>query len=85
MLSIHTRIHILTMVCLTMQTRGRTKSLFSTMKKLLRLDDIARGGRGRGEVFDLLGLRVVVSPNEGILPEDGEATAAQVSQFPALC
>ena len=49
------------------------------MKKLLRLDDIARGGRGRGEVFDLLGLRVVVSPNDGILPEDGEAMAAQVS------
>ena len=55
------------------------------MKKLLRLDDIARGGRGRGEVFDLLGLRVVVSPNEGIPLEDGEAMAAQVSQLYALC
>ena len=63
------------------QTRGRTKSLFSTMKKLLRLDDLARGGRGRGEVFDLLGLRVVVSPNEGIAPEEGEAMAAQASQL----
>ena len=63
------------------QTRGRTKSLFSTMKKLLRLDDLSRGGRGRGEVFDLLGLRVVVSPQKDCPPEQGEANAAQVDNI----
>ena len=75
--------YLTTLACFIVQTRGRTKSLFRTMKQLLRLDDIARGGRGRAEVFDLLGLRVVVSPNEGIPVEDGEAMAAQVSQLPA--
>ena len=44
------------------QIQGRTKSLYSTMKKLLRLDDVAKGGRGRDEVYDLLGLSVIVRP-----------------------
>ena len=43
----------------------RTKSLFSTMKKLLRLDDLSAGGRDREALFDLLGMRVVVHPREG--------------------
>lgn len=51
------------------------------MKKLLRLDDLSRGGRGRGEVFDLLGLRVVVSPQKDCPPEQGEANAAQVDNI----
>ena len=42
----------------------RTKSLFSTMKKLLRLDDLSAGGREKGALFDLLGMRVVVHPKE---------------------
>ena len=63
------------------QLRGRTKSLFSTMKKLLRLDEFARGGRDRGEVFDLLGLRVIVSHSGSATSEEGEAVAAQVSQL----
>ena len=63
------------------QLRGRTKSLFSTMKKLLRLDEFSRGGRDRGEVFDLLGLRVIVSHSSSASSEDGEAVAAQVSQL----
>ena len=42
----------------------RTKSLFSTMKKLLRLDDLSAGGRDKGALFDLLGMRVVVHPRE---------------------
>ena len=42
----------------------RTKSLFSTMKKLLRLDDLSAGGRERGALFDLLGMRVVVHPRD---------------------
>ena len=32
------------------------------MKKLLRLGDMARGGRERGEVYDLLGIRAVAQP-----------------------
>ena len=63
------------------QLRGRTKSLFSTMKKLLRLDEFSRGGRDRGEVFDLLGLRVIVSHSGTASCEEGEAIAAQVSQL----
>ena len=63
------------------QLRGRTKSLFSTMKKLLRLDEFSRGGRDRGEVFDLLGLRVIVSHSGSASSEEGEAVAAQVSQL----
>ena len=51
------------------------------MKKLLRLDEFSRGGRGRGEVFDLLGLRVVVSHSGMASCGDGEAIAAQVSQL----
>jgi hypothetical protein len=42
----------------------RTKSLFSTMKKLLRLDDLSAGGRERVALFDLLGMRVVVHPKD---------------------
>ena len=66
------------------QLRGRTKSLFSTMKKLLRLDEFSRGGRDRGEVFDLLGLRVIVSHSGKPSCEEGEAIAAQVSQLASI-
>jgi tetratricopeptide (TPR) repeat protein/ppGpp synthetase/RelA/SpoT-type nucleotidyltranferase len=41
---------------------GRTKSPFSTLKKLLRLGDTSKGGRSRSEVYDLIGLRAVVVP-----------------------
>lgn len=57
-----------------LQVAGRTKSLFSTMKKLLRLDDLAAGGRERGDIFDLLALRVVVDPRPD-LPADQAAAA----------
>jgi len=56
---------------------GRTKSLFSTMKKLLRLDDLAAGGREREDVHDLLALRVIVEPRGDLLPDEAEAAAAQ--------
>ena len=62
-----------------MQVRGRTKSLFSTMKKLLRLDDMARGGRARDEIYDLLGMRVVVAPLPGTPPETAAIAATQAS------
>lgn len=61
------------------QVRGRTKSLFSTMKKLLRLDDMAKGGRAREEVYDLLGMRVVVAPLPGMPPETAAMAATQAS------
>lgn len=72
------------------QIQGRTKSLYSTMKKLLRLDDVAKGGRGRDEVYDLLGLRVIVAPLQGLSAEDGELAATQVRLIcplllPKLC
>uniref|UniRef100_A0A061S4L3 Gtp pyrophosphokinase n=1 Tax=Tetraselmis sp. GSL018 TaxID=582737 RepID=A0A061S4L3_9CHLO len=44
--------------------RGRTKSLFSTMKKLLRLEEPSKGGRKRGEVYDYCGVRAIVLPRE---------------------
>ena len=48
------------------------------MKKLLRLDDVAKGGRGRDEVYDLLGLRVIVTPYPDLGVEEGELAATQV-------
>lgn len=48
------------------------------MKKLLRLDDVARGGRGRDEVYDLLGLRVIVISYPGMPAEEAELAATQV-------
>lgn len=51
--------------------RGRCKSLYSTMKKLLK------DGRSRHEVHDILGLRVIVTPKrKGLLDED-EARAVE--------
>jgi GTP pyrophosphokinase len=49
-------------VIITVQSR--TKSLFSTLKKLLRLGNMSSGGRSRTEVFDLMGLRVIVEPGD---------------------
>ena len=49
------------------------------MKKLLRLGDMARGGRERGEVYDLLGIRAVVQPRADLPPDTAEQAAVQVS------
>lgn len=46
--------------CVLLQLEGRIKSLFSTMKKVLRLGEAAKGGRARDEVFDVLGLRIIL-------------------------
>ena len=62
-----------------LQVTGRTKSLYSTLKKLLRLGDTERGGRARSDVYDLLGLRCVVQPRRGLAPAEAEALATQVS------
>lgn len=61
-----------------LQVYGRTKSLFSTLKKLLRLGEMARGGRRRAEIYDLMGVRLVVQPRRDLPPEEAEAAAAQV-------
>jgi GTP pyrophosphokinase len=45
---------------------GRTKSPFSTLKKLLRLGDTSKGGRSRSQVYDLIGLRAVVIPRSDL-------------------
>ena len=62
------------------QVHARTKSLFSTMKKLLRLGNTAKGGRARGEIFDLLGMRLVVEPKDDVPADRAEQLAAQVER-----
>ena len=61
----------------SLQIRARTKSLFSIMKKLLRLEDLSKGGRQREDIYDVLGMRAVVQPRTD-LPQ------AQVRQFSAM-
>lgn len=55
----------------------RTKSPFSTLKKLLRLGDMARGGRALDEIHDVLGIRVVVLPREDVPAARAEAAAVE--------
>ena len=45
------------------------------MKKLLRLGNTAKGGRSRGEVYDLIGLRAVVVPRSDLSPTEADAAA----------
>ena len=45
-----------------LQVQGRTKTLFSTLKKLLRLGNTAAGGRARAQLYDIMGLRAIVAP-----------------------
>ena len=60
------------------QVAGRTKSLFSTMKKLLRLDSIGSGGRAKQEVHDILASRCIVTPHPDLHPDQAEDLACQV-------
>lgn len=60
-----------------LQIYGRTKSPYSTLKKLLRLGNTAKGGRSRGEVYDLIGLRAVVVPRSDLAPAAAEAAAVE--------
>ena len=48
------------------------------MKKLLRLDSIAAGGRARQEVHDLLASRCVVVPHSDLPQDQAEELASQV-------
>eukprot|EP00775_Hariotina_reticulata_P012229 gene12229-12367_t len=59
------------------QLLGRTKSLYSIMRKLLCLQDPAAGSRKLWEMYDLLGLRAVVLPRDDLAPEEAEAAAVR--------
>ena len=61
-----------------LQLHGRTKSLFSTMKKLLGLGHMTRGGREREQVFDLVGIRAVVQQRADLPHDTAEQAAVQV-------
>lgn len=49
-----------------MQIKARTKSLFSIMKKLLRLEDLSKGGRQKDEIYDVLGMRAIVQLRDDV-------------------
>lgn len=59
------------------QLLSRTKSLYSIMRKLLRLQDPAAGSRRLGEMFDLLGVRAVVLPRPDMSGAAAEAAAVE--------
>ena len=72
------------------EVRVRVKSLFSLMKKLLRLDDLDAGGRDRGALHDVLGMRVIVHPRdvddeevEGKEGDSGDAAASAAASAAA--
>ena len=67
------------------EVHGRAKSLFSILKKQLRLGDTARGGRDRHQVYDLLGIRAVVLPRPDLPPAAAEARAQEVRRRWGLC
>lgn len=61
--------HLPTTDVSALQLRARTKSLLSIMKKLLRVGAAAgsgQQGRRKAEVYDLLGLRLVVMPRTDV-------------------
>ena len=65
------------------EVQARTKSAISTLKKLLRLGNLQEGGRKREEVFDVLGLRIIVVPKHvgsddttGVVDADAAEKAA---------
>lgn len=60
-----------------MRLLGRTKSLYSIMRKLLRLQDPAAGSRRLGQMYDLLGLRAVVLPRRDLPTDMAEEAARQ--------
>lgn len=60
---------------------NRVKSPASTLKKLLCIGDTARGGRSLSEIYDVLGMRVVVIPQQSILSEEEREKAAQAACY----
>ena len=63
------------------QIEGRVKSLFSTMKKVLRLGEAAKGGRARDDVFDILGLRIILDMQPSHPAAHAPHDAAEVQIF----
>ena len=51
----------------------RSKSTQSTLKKLLTLGNMQRGGRSRNDIHDLIAMRVVVKPREDLSQIEAEA------------
>lgn len=68
----------------SLQVSGRTKSLFSTMKKLLRLDSIEAGGRSKEQVHDVLAARCIITPHPDVPPQEAEDLATQVELSAAV-
>lgn len=64
---------------------GRAKSLYSIMRKLLRLQDPAAGSRRLGQMYDLLGLRAVVLPREDLPAGEAEAAAVKACYRLQVC
>ncbi len=64
-----------------MQLHGRTKSLFSAMRKILRLGDMASGGRQLAQLHDLLGLRAVVQPRTDLPEAEARLAAIEVKHL----
>ena len=62
-----------------MQIEARHKSLFSVMKKLLRLEDLSKGGCVPRVLFDLLGMRIIVEPRDDLPLAVAEQRAIEVS------
>jgi GTP pyrophosphokinase len=57
--------------------KARTKSLFSVMKKVLRMDKdwASKGARKLDEIYDLLGMRVIVQPLLDLPAPEAESLA----------
>ena len=53
----------------------RLKSTHSTLKKLISLGDMKRGGRSREEIHDLIAMRVVICPRNDEQDEEAEILA----------
>lgn len=44
------------------EIKTRVKSTSSFMKKELSLSDVSKGGRKKEEIYDILGVRVIIFP-----------------------
>lgn len=60
-----------------LEVHGRTKSPISTLKKVLRLGDMTKGGRTLREIYDLVGLRAIIVPRRDLPQAVAEDRALQ--------
>ncbi len=51
------------------------------MRKLLTLNDFSKGGRTRDELYDLLGLRIIVHPRQ---VAEGDSKGGAVAEADAV-